>query len=240
MKKMVMLVLVVLSAGLARMGAQTSGGAFVARLDPALDEIISADAKLETVRSDFGNAEGPNWIQQGKSGYLVFTDIAANVIYKMTPDGKASVLVDHAGYTGLDPWNVGGDRTNDGIEDPRYRFYFQFGADGLTLDKEGRIIVAGSTAVPCIASKGTASAPSSRRRTKESDSPVPTTLLSREMGRSTSRKRVAVWRVGATIPMNRCPRKGNLSDQGRQGDAVCQRRSPTNGLAFSPDEKTLT
>jgi hypothetical protein len=96
MKKMVMLVLVVLSAGLARMGAQTSGGAFVARLDPALDEIISADAKLETVRSDFGNAEGPNWIQQGKNGYLVFTDIVANVIYKMTPDGKASVLVDHS------------------------------------------------------------------------------------------------------------------------------------------------
>ena len=144
MKKMVMLVLVVLSAGLARMGAQTSGGAFVARLDPALDEIISADAKLETVRSDFGNAEGPNWIQQGKSGYLVFTDIVANVIYKMTPDGKASVLVDHAGYTGLDPWNVGGDRTNGwDPKDPRYRFYFQFGADGLTLDKEGRIIVAG-------------------------------------------------------------------------------------------------
>ncbi len=147
MKKMVMLVLVVLSAGLARMGAQTSGGAFVARLDPALDEIISADAKLETVRSDFGNAEGPNWIQQGKSGYLVFTDIVANVIYKMTPDGKASVLVDHAGYTGFDPWNVGGDRTNGwDSKDPRYRFYFQFGADGLTLDKEGRIIVGSRTA----------------------------------------------------------------------------------------------
>jgi gluconolactonase len=74
----------------------------------------------------------------------VFTDIVANVIYKMTPDGKASVLVDHAGYTGLDPWNVGGDRTNGwDPKDPRYRFYFQFGADGLTLDKEGRIIVAG-------------------------------------------------------------------------------------------------
>ena len=60
MKKMVMLVLVVLSAGWPGW-AHTSGGAFVARLDRALDEIISADAKLETVRSDFGNAEGPKY-----------------------------------------------------------------------------------------------------------------------------------------------------------------------------------
>ena len=73
------------------------------KLDPALDELISTDAKLELIRDDFGVTEGPNWVQNGKTGYLIFTDIAANVIYKMTPDGKTTVLLDHAGYRGFDP-----------------------------------------------------------------------------------------------------------------------------------------
>ena len=85
---------------------------------------------------------GPNWVQKGKTGYLIFTDIAANVIYKMTADGKATVLEDHAGYRGFDPWNVSFMQTNRlDPKDPRYREYLEDGPDGLTLDREGRIIV---------------------------------------------------------------------------------------------------
>ncbi len=81
-------------------------------------------------------------MQKGKTGYLIFTDIAANVIYKMTADGKATVLVDHAGYEGLQPWNVSFIQTNrKDPKDPAYREYYEDGPDGTTLDRQGRIIV---------------------------------------------------------------------------------------------------
>src|SRR5262245_60223408 len=62
----------------------------VVRLDPALDEVIAPDAKLELIRDDLGVTEGPVWVPEGKSGHLVFTDIAANVIYRMNMDGRFS------------------------------------------------------------------------------------------------------------------------------------------------------
>ncbi len=133
----------VLSVGLIHATAQAQEGKSVVRLDPALDEIISPDAKLELIKDGFGVTEGPNWVQKGKSGYIVFTDIAANVIYKMTPDGTATVLVDHAGYRGFDPWNVATFTTNRrDPSDPLFRQYLDIGADGLTLDRKGNIISA--------------------------------------------------------------------------------------------------
>src|SRR5438876_1183109 len=115
MKKRILLSLVFCCLGfsLARsQTAPTAEGQVVVRLDPALDELVSVDAKLEVVRNGLGVTEGPIWVQQGKTGYLIFTDIAANVIYKMTADGKFSVIADRAGYAGYDPWNAGWDNTN--------------------------------------------------------------------------------------------------------------------------------
>jgi gluconolactonase len=45
--------------------AQPSTGSGVVRLDPALDELISADAKVELVKGGFGFTEGPVWVQEG-------------------------------------------------------------------------------------------------------------------------------------------------------------------------------
>ena len=61
----------------------------VVRLDPALDALVSPDAKVELVKGGFGFTEGPVWMTEGKSGYLLFTDIPGNVVWKLTPDGKA-------------------------------------------------------------------------------------------------------------------------------------------------------
>src|SRR4030088_3599930 len=81
----------------------------VVRLDPALDALVSSDAKLELVRGDFGFTEGVTWVPQGNSGYLVFSDIPANVIYKMSPDGKnLSVYLERAASdTEMHPWRWG-------------------------------------------------------------------------------------------------------------------------------------
>ena len=37
----------------------------IIKLDPALDDIISPDAKLETLGDHFGLTEGPVWVQHG-------------------------------------------------------------------------------------------------------------------------------------------------------------------------------
>src|SRR5213593_633484 len=68
----------------------------VVKLDPALDALISVDAKIEKVASGFGFTEGPVWVQRGREGYLLFTDIPGNKVHKMTSDGKVSVYEDRA------------------------------------------------------------------------------------------------------------------------------------------------
>jgi gluconolactonase len=123
--------------------AQPASDKPVARLDPALDALVSADAKVELVKSGFGFTEGPVWVQKGREGYLLFTDIPGNVVWKLTPDGKASVYLANVGYNGPEVWRWGGIQ-NNGFDknDPKYEEFAMIGADGLTLDRQGRLILA--------------------------------------------------------------------------------------------------
>ena len=76
----------------------------IARADPALDALIAPDAKLKTVASGFGFADGPVWVrgQGGVPGYLLVSSIIGNVIYKVTPEGHVSPFLEKAGYSGSD------------------------------------------------------------------------------------------------------------------------------------------
>ena len=46
--------------------AQSGNGGAVVRIDPALDVLVSADAKVEFVKGGFGFTEGPVWVQEGR------------------------------------------------------------------------------------------------------------------------------------------------------------------------------
>src|SRR2546428_12942531 len=70
------------------------------KLDPALDALISVDAKIEKVASGFGFTEGPGWVQRGREGNLLFTDIQGNKFHKMNSDVKVSFNEDQRGYGG--------------------------------------------------------------------------------------------------------------------------------------------
>jgi len=124
--------------------AQTPDVRAVVRLDPALDDLVSPDARLERVIGGFGFTEGALWVQAGERGHLLFSDIPANVIYKWTPgDDKASVHLDRSGYTGQDIWRVGFIQTNGkDRNDPLFEEFPMIGSNGLTLDREGRLIIA--------------------------------------------------------------------------------------------------
>jgi gluconolactonase len=79
----------------------------ITRSDPALDAIVSPNAKIETVATGFGINEGVIWIRDGNSGYVLVSSLIDNVIYKITPDHNVSVFMEKAGYSGNDPNHVG-------------------------------------------------------------------------------------------------------------------------------------
>ena len=106
----------------------------ILRLDPALDAIVAPDAKLETLGEHFGLTEGPVWISDAGGGYLAFSDLTANVIYKRTPQGQLSVLAENI-YDGPDLLNVG-QQTRSGR-----MAVIIIGSNGITLDRQGRLVV---------------------------------------------------------------------------------------------------
>jgi gluconolactonase len=121
--------------------AQSPSAGSLVKLDPSLDQIFSADAKLELLKGEgaFEGGEGPLWIQHGESGYLIFSDVGGNRIFQWTPDcftypcspdGKLSVFLDHSGYA---------DASRVGSVDPSGAHLY--GSNGLTLDREGRIVM---------------------------------------------------------------------------------------------------
>ncbi len=59
-------------------------------LSPAFSNLISSDAKLETVATGFGFTEGPMW---DPSGFLYVSDETLNKIFRVYPDGKKQEVI---------------------------------------------------------------------------------------------------------------------------------------------------
>ncbi len=96
----------------------------VQKLDPALDKLIASDAKVERVATGFNKwTEGPVWTRDGS---LLFAEIPANNINRWKPGQKAEVFIHPSGYLGTEPY---------GGPEP--------GSNGMTLDADGRVTVAG-------------------------------------------------------------------------------------------------
>ncbi len=91
----------------------------IVRHKPAFDELIPKDAKLEKLATGFKWTEGPVWI---KEGYVLFSDIPNNAIHKWADaTGLTKNFIKPAGYTGAK--ERGGEP----------------GSNGLMLDAEGRL-----------------------------------------------------------------------------------------------------
>ena len=103
-------------------GTEGSTPLKVDRLDPAINRIIPADAKLERIASGFKWVEGPVWAE----GSLYFADIPGNNIRKWTPGAGVSRFLKPSGYKGTGDY---------GGPEP--------GSNGMTLDTRGRLTVAG-------------------------------------------------------------------------------------------------
>jgi gluconolactonase len=106
----------------------------ITRLDPALDALVAPNAKAELLASGFGLNEGPVWVREGRSGYLLVGGLLDNVIYKVAADKTVSVFLEQAGYTGTDADHVGA-QTRSGRS-----HVLLIGPSCASLDSEGRLI----------------------------------------------------------------------------------------------------
>jgi gluconolactonase len=84
----------------------------IERLDPALDRLLPAGARLERLADGFQFLEGPVWMPEG---FLVFSDIPGNRLHKWSAEKGAEVFRDAA---------------------PGMRVH----SNGNTLDPQGRLV----------------------------------------------------------------------------------------------------
>src|SRR6187401_3650810 len=129
--------LVLIATGVAVRGQSPAGVPFsIERLDPALDEIITAGAAIETLGDRFALTEGALWVPEGQDdGYLLFSDNAANVIYKWQRNRALSVFLERSGFTGTDTSKVGAQTVAGRVA------ILLIGSNGLALDPQGRLVV---------------------------------------------------------------------------------------------------
>jgi gluconolactonase len=106
----------------------------ITRSDPGLDQVVAANAKAELIASGFGLNEGPVWVREGQSGYLLVSGLLDNVIYKLAADKTVSVFMEKAGYSGNDV-NHTGTQTRSGRS-----HVLLIGPSCTSLDSQGRLI----------------------------------------------------------------------------------------------------
>ena len=223
--------------------AQGSGPAVdvpfkIVRVDPALDSIVSPDAKLEMLGDAFGLAEGPVWIQDGQNGYLLFSDIAANRICRWQRGKPLSVYLERAGHTGKDPLNVGQQTVAGG----RIAILL-IGPNALTLDPEGRLVICAMTDrnIVRIEKDGTRTVLAERYEGKRFSGP--NDIIVKSDGAIYFTDSVGGLRGGDDSPQRELPYNGfYLVKDGKVTLLGSDAGHPTdfpNGIGLAPDEKYL-
>lgn len=235
------LLLLILALFSAAVLSQTPGGTpfRIERLDPALDDVIAADAKLETLGDRFALTEGPVWVPGtgGQNGYLLFSDNAANVIYKWAANAPLSVFLENSGFTGRDNTKVGAQTVAGRVA------ILLIGSNGLALDPQGRLVVTAMAdrTVYRLESDGKRTILADRFEGKRFNGPNDIVVKSNGSIYFTD----TVWglRGAAQDPERELPFSGFfLIKDGKVtllgGDRDAPGQAP-NGITLSPDEKYL-
>ena len=192
----------------------------IEKVDTALDQILSTDAKVTKLADGFSFTEGPVW---NNDGFLLFSDPNQNVIYKYDPiTSNVSVYITKSGYAGMDI----GERK-------------QPGSNGLAFDKEGRLVVCqhGNRRIVRHEKKGPITVLSDNWEGKKLNSPNDIVLRSDGMVYFTDPP------YGLPNFFNdktkETPHQGVYAIINGKTVLVAKDLGGPNGIAFSPDEKYL-
>ena len=198
----------------------------IERLDPQLDRIIAPDTQIEIIVSGLTWSEGPLWIEEHQM--LLFSDVVMNKIYKWTEAEGLSVFIEPSGFTGT-------------VTDSREK-----GSNGLILNSQGELVICQHGNRQIAKMDANLAQPKSNF----------TTIVDNYKGKKFNSPNDLVFDkqgnlyftdppYGLSEAMMDDPKK-ELSFQGvfkydTQGELTLLTKdiSRPNGLALSPDEKTL-
>jgi gluconolactonase len=93
----------------------------VVRQSPALDQVLAPGAQLEIISSGHTHVEGPVWVPD--SSMLLFSDTKTRTIYRWKAQGGRSKFLENSGYTGRLPYS----------DEPA--------SNGMTLDGHGNLLL---------------------------------------------------------------------------------------------------
>jgi gluconolactonase len=193
----------------------------IERLDPRFDQVVPQDARVERIAEGFDWSEGPVWDR--KAHVLLFSDVPANTVFKWQEGKGTSVFLKPSGYTG----------SIERSGEP--------GSNGLLIDREGRLTLCqhGDRRVARLEANGRF-----------------ITLADRYMGKRLNSPNDGVFKSNGDlyftdppyglVGLNKDPAKEldfngvyRLPAQGGALTLLTREMTFPNGIAFSPDEKTL-
>jgi gluconolactonase len=225
LRRLAFICLLLLLAFAAGAAAQTSPAAApvtsIIRLDPRFDQLVPKDTKIELVADDIIWAEGPVWDKQGK--FLLFSDAPRNSAYKWSTKEGKTLFLKPSGYTGTAPF--------PGREP---------GSNGLTFDSHQALIMCQH---------------GDRRISRLDKDGKFITLVDRYDGKRLNSPNDLVYKSNGDLyftdppyglpktfddPARELPYAGvyRLGKDGKVTLLTSENKAP-NGIAFSPDEKTL-
>ncbi|MGE5892453.1 MAG: SMP-30/gluconolactonase/LRE family protein [bacterium] len=193
----------------------------IIRLDSRFDRLVPAGAKLEKIADGFTWVEGPVWNRA--EGYLLFSDIPNNSVFKWQEGRGVSLLLKPSGYTGSEPFAG---------KEP--------GSNGLTFDSAGRLVLCqhGDRRIARIEKDGSKTILADRYEGKRLNSP--NDLVFKSNGDLYFTDPPFGLPNAFDDPKKELPFSGVylLTRDGKFTLLIKDLKAP-NGIAFSPDERTL-
>jgi gluconolactonase len=193
----------------------------IVRLDRRFDKLVPPDVKIEVIASRHKWVEGPVWNR--KEGYLLFSDIPNNSIFKWQEGKGESLFLKPSGYTGKAPF--------EGPEP---------GSNGLTYDLAGRLVLAehGDRRVARLETNGRKTTLVDRYEAKRINSP--NDVVFKSNGDLYFTDPPFGLPKSFDDPRKELPFQGvyKFSKDGKLTLLTKDIKAP-NGIAFSPDEKKL-